>query len=320
MEEREKCILEDTENDKIIYDEAPFVIINSANGDSVISMLCDAIFDCLLSDEDTAHDMEEESENRTENGLAVKAYVDEETVSAGYEIEQDTVNGVEKPVFIMGKDILSSLMRTLPKPFTVVQEPYHIDPGFRDAYYMYFSNQHFQVKRYSRRLSFFKGEYGDDKYFDNGIQTQANLERDFMGSCVINPLSTGSIGKTLLNPEYVLKGMTGSVFMRLSDFTLHILGRTLKVKAFPYRMQDQETMSCAEVTLLNLMDYFSNQYKDYRTVVPSEIIENEQMHSHERVLPVRGITYPVLTKVLADFGFSPRLYNISAIDSFKYSS
>lgn len=79
-------------------------------------------------------------------------------------------------------------------------------------------------------------------------------------------------------------------------------------------------MSCAEFTLLNLMDYYSNQYKDYRTVVPSEIIENEQMHSHERVLPVRGITYPVLTKVLADFGFSPRLYNISAIDSFKYSS
>ena len=76
-------------------------------------------------------------------------------------------------------------------------------------------------------------------------------------------------------------------------------------------------MCCAEVTLLNLLEYYSNSYNDYRIIVPSEIIENEQKHSHERVLPVRGITYPVLTKVLSEFGFSPRLYNISAIDSLN---
>ena len=70
-------------------------------------------------------------------------------------------------------------------------------------------------------------------------------------------------------------------------------------------------MRCTEVTLLNLLEFYSNSYDDYRAVVPKDIIESEQRHSHERVLPSRGITYPILTKVLSDFGFSPRLYNLS---------
>lgn len=137
---------------------------------------------------------------------------------------------------------------------------------------------------------------------------------------MINPLVAGAIGRTLVNPLYGLSDRKNTAYMRLSDFVVHIYGRTFTVRAFPYRMQDEETMCCAEVTLLNLLEYYSNSYNDYKVVVPSEIIEKEQKHSHERVLPARGITYPVLTKVLSEFGFSPRLYNISAIDSFKYSS
>lgn len=51
---------------------------------------------------------------------------------------------------------LSDLLKKLPRPFTIIQEFYHIDSSYRDTYYTYFSNQHFQVKRYSRRLSFFR--------------------------------------------------------------------------------------------------------------------------------------------------------------------
>ena len=78
-------------------------------------------------------------------------------------------------------------------------------------------------------------------------------------------------------------------------------------------------MRCAEVSLLNLLEYYANSYHDYKSVVPSEILENEQKHSHERVLPSRGISYPILTKVLSEFGFSPRLYNLSSIDKYSLS-
>lgn len=214
---------------------------------------------------------------------------------------------------------LCKLLEKLPRPYTIVQEFYHIDPSFRDTYYTYFSNQHFQVKRYSRRLSFFSTIINGEDFFKKDKKKKREIAKSFMGTCVINPLTTGFIGRTLINPKYVLKSETLPVYVRLSEFELNIYGEKFFVKAFPYRMQDEETMRCAEVSLLNLLEYYANSYSDYRNVTPSEILGNEQKHSHERVLPSKGISYPILTKVLSEFGFSPRLYNLSSMDKYSMS-
>ncbi len=214
---------------------------------------------------------------------------------------------------------LSRLLEQLPRPYTIVQEFYHIDPSYRDTYYTYFSNQHFQVRRYSRRLSFFAEIMSEEDFFVQDEERQKRIAEHFMGACVINPLTTGVIGRTLINPLYVLNPTILPVYVRLSKFELNVYGKKFYVNAFPYRMQDEETMRCAEVSLLNLLEYYANSYHDYKSVVPSEILENEQKHSHERVLPSRGISYPILTKVLSEFGFSPRLYNLSSIDKYSLS-
>lgn len=214
---------------------------------------------------------------------------------------------------------LINLLKQLPRPFTIVQEFYHIDPSYRDTYYTYFSNQHFQVKRYSRRLSFFAQIIKKEDFFAQDEDVQKQISEHFMGACVLNPLTTGIMGRTLINPKYVVNPKVLPIYVRLSRFELNIYGKKFFVDAFPYRMQDEETMRCAEVTLLNLLEYYANSYHDYRSIVPSEILENEQKHSHERVLPSRGISYPILTKVLSEFGFSPRLYNLSSIDKYSLS-
>lgn len=285
-------------NDEIMpvrnYDEIPFLVIEKNTEKDIIPSLCNALFNHYLSDEDDNEKEESLDDQRNET--------------------LDNSN-----LGISGKDFLMKFLFKLPKPITVVQEMYHIDRSYRDTYYMYFSNQHFQVKRYSRRLSFFLGRYGREKFFECEYEKLTQLEKDFIGSCVINPIVAGTIGRTLINPRYVLDQSEMPAYMRLSKFDLHVYGRVLSVRAFPYRMQDQETMCCAEVTLLNILEYYSNSYHDYKLVLPSEIVEKIRVHSHERVLPSRGITYPVFTKVLSEFGFSPRLYNISAIDDFKYS-
>lgn len=285
-------------NDEIMpvhnYDEIPFLVIEKNTEKDIIPSLCNALFNHYLSDEDDNEKEESLDEQRNET--------------------LDNSN-----LAISGKDFLTKFLFKLPKPITVVQEMYHIDRSYRDTYYMYFSNQHFQVKRYSRRLSFFLGRYGREKFFECEHEELTQLEKNFIGSCVINPIVAGTIGRTLINPKYVLDQSEMPAYMRLSKFDFHVYGRVLSVRAFPYRMQDQETMCCAEVTILNILEYYSNSYHDYKLVLPSEIVEKIRVHSHERVLPSRGITYPVLTKVLSEFGFSPRLYNISAIDDFKYS-
>lgn len=215
--------------------------------------------------------------------------------------------------------------------YTIVQEAYHIDPSFRDTYYMYFSNQHFQTKRYSKRISFFNGAFGEEE--SDSLRCFYSLSKDqrccdsescvFIGTCVINPLSAGVIGRTLIDPHYCkcLKNSPAQkpYYLRVSKFKFTIMGMKFEVNAFPYRMQDQETMRCGEVTLLNLFEYYSNEFSDYRRVLPSDIINSERINSHERVLPAGGLTYTMLTKILSDYGFSPKLYSKSFIGGSPYS-
>ena len=214
---------------------------------------------------------------------------------------------------------LVQLLNKLPRPYTIIQEAYHIDPSYRDRYYTYFSNQHFKIKRNSRRLSFFALEITELDFFSNDKTNLRKIADSFMGSCVINPLSIGYIGRTLIHPKYLLTASQLPSYVRLSKFTLHILGKEFSIEAFPYRMQDQETMRCAEVTLLNLLEYYANSYKDYRNIVPSEILKSEQKNSFQRVLPSQGTSYPILTKALSEFGFSPRLYSLSCIETYSLS-
>lgn len=37
-----------------------------------------------------------------------------------------------------------------------------------------------------------------------------------MGSCVINPLVTGNVGRTLINPEYLISKTDRPVYVQLS--------------------------------------------------------------------------------------------------------
>ncbi|MDO5148812.1 MAG: hypothetical protein Q4D76_05400 [Oscillospiraceae bacterium] len=215
---------------------------------------------------------------------------------------------------IIGRFI--NLINNIICPFTLVVEPHYIDQSFRDTFYMYFSNQHFSVDRSSIRVSFLNGDYNINRFYTEEL---CKLNENFIGSCVINPLVSGAIGRTLLSPHYILPEKN-SCYMRVSDYTLNIYGKTLNVKAFPYRSQDQETMRCAEITMLNIFDYYSNTYNDYRIATPSDIISCEEKHNFERVLPSRGTTYPILTKVMSEFGFDPRLYTMAGIDNYIFSS
>lgn len=100
---------------------------------------------------------------------------------------------------------------------------------------------------------------------------------------------------------------------------VHLFGIPIRINAFPYYMQDRETMRFSEITILSLLEYYSNTYNDYRTTMPSDIVYYKEKHIHERTLPSRGITYHTLTKILSEFGFSPRLYNVDAMERQNYS-
>ena len=284
---------------KIRLCHRPFIVLRDENQDDIIPYLCNTIY------ADIQYDLDFEDQHNYFNDDDYKAYI-------GYVTDTESINS--SSAHLSGRYNLCKFLYQLKKPVLVVQEFYYIDYSYRDAFYTYFSNQHFDMNRYSRRISLFRGAYDVNDFYNDKISNE-----DYIGSCVINPLMVGSIGRSLISPRYGIMEKDKPVFIRTSTYKTHIYGKAFQVQAFPFRMQDKETSQCVEVTLLNLLDYYSNSYHDYKRIVPSEILNYEQKRSHERVLPAHGISYAVMTSVLRECGFWPRLYSIFAQKSFELS-
>jgi len=199
-------------------------------------------------------------------------------------------------------------------PFTAVVEDMYVDRTYRDSYYSYYSSKHFVYSRYCKRVSFFSGTF-DAQFADC---EGSFLEQSFMGAIVIRPISGRSIGRTLLAPKYFLRNSPSRVRIRMTEYNVTIYGKRLHVKAFPYSMQDGETTSCAEITILNLLDYYSQTYSDYHFMLPSDIENIVEKNSYERHLPTLGLSYELLSKIFCEAGFYPRLYAANKMEKRKF--
>lgn len=207
--------------------------------------------------------------------------------------------------------ILWELIKDIPT-ITVVLEDHYVDRVYRDSYYFYYSGKHFTYSRFCKRLSLFYGKLEND-FADYSID---ELKGIFIGTIVIRPLPEQSIGRTLLNPKYFLKDE--SVYIRVVTYSVTIYGKKLDVKAFPYSMQDGETTSCAEITILNLLDYYSQSYPEYHYLLPSEINHLAEKSSYERKTPTRGMSYECISKIFCEAGFYPRLYSTQKMSKDKF--
>lgn len=203
-------------------------------------------------------------------------------------------NGIKKIVKIFS---------LLPKPITIVLEEHYVDKVFRDSFYRFFSSKHFDTKRDCKRLSFFQGEiFLADFYTREGHR---KLNSSFIGFSVLKPISPGCVGRTYLNPTKLL---INRGYIRTTKFNVVVLGAKLEVEAFPFSTQDSETMTCAETTIWNMLEYFGTRYPDYKIIYPSDIMECLSKYSHERILPSKGLIYGQISGLMKDFGFSPRIY------------
>lgn len=184
---------------------------------------------------------------------------------------------------------------------TMVIESDNVDRQYRDSYYYYFSQKYSDFKRNCIRLAFFEGEL---KYTDF-MSDMPKIGKDILiGTVVLRPLNVGNIGHTLLNPHKLkING-----YVQTCKFKTMICGRKFTIRAFPYLTQDNETMTCAETALFNLIQYYSEKYCEYRILMPSEILRTLEESSYERVLPSQGVDDAHMAKVLQAGHFHPRLY------------
>lgn len=178
-----------------------------------------------------------------------------------------------------------------PRTFTVFIERNYVDRMYRDIYYNHYSSRHFQQPRNCLRLFFFDGihEVPDDQ--------------DFIGVSILQP--NGIIGRSYWHPRVFLGNYH---YVRTVEYDFTLLGSMLKLRSFPHSMQDQEATTCAEITALNLIDYYSQCYPEYSSALLSDIEKVEAQYSADRIFPSKGMSYADIARSLAQAGLSPKLY------------
>lgn len=198
------------------------------------------------------------------------------------------------------------ILRLLSLPVTVVCEYEYVDPVHRDMFYICFSSKFIGYNRNCTRLSFFLGELDSAAFYRYDEREEQFLQDKFAGVCVLRPIRCGEVGLTVLNPE---KLNLPGCYLKTTRFLFYVLGHPLTVEAYPYSSQDTEVMTCAEVTIWSILEYYGVKSPEYRTVLPSQIIKKMERLSAERALPSQGSEYSWISMLLKSFGFAPRLYD-----------
>jgi hypothetical protein len=134
-----------------------------------------------------------------------------------------------------------------------------------------------------------------------------NYKIYFLGYFIIRPTVPKVFGRCILKPK-ALKYNTNNLSVVCNDTPL-INGVKLSVTGFPHSGQDGENISCAETSLWVLIEYFSNKYSYFKSVLPSDIMAVLNVKSDERLLPTEGLTAAQISYALKEFGFGTKTYS-----------
>ena len=201
---------------------------------------------------------------------------------------------------------IAGILRLIGTPVTVICEHEYADALYRDTFYACFSRKFSVFPRDCKRLSFFQGELNPTDCYRYASETERLLQERFVGICILKPIRYGEIGRTVLDP---LKLKIPVCYVKTARFRMDVLGHALFVDGYPYSSQDTETMTCAEITIWSIMEYFGVSFPEYGTVLPSQITAGLDKLSSERTLPSRGSEYTWMSALFKKFGFAPRLYD-----------
>ena len=209
---------------------------------------------------------------------------------------------------------LSIILHRIKCDFTVISESPYVDRNFRDSYYIYHSRKFFLHNRDCIRLLLFEGKFDSDVLSPFSEKTEEQLNKKFICFIIIQPIYLGLIGTTVINPTYLDKC---NGYMCVGEFKCTVLGYTLKANGFLYSSQNSETVTCAELTILGIVNTLAHISPNYKCIVPSDIIYSKVDYLHERVLPSKGLPYEMVSLLLNKYAGSSRLYFLGKEDLDK---
>lgn len=208
--------------------------------------------------------------------------------------------------------VIKTHFENLKENIYLLAETNYVDRVYRDSYYHYYSSKQIKYNRDSIRISLFENKIDASDFW--AIDKHDDLQKKYLGFIILRPTEPFFIGRSVISP----KALKINHFICCSSrFKSSVNGQKFYVDGFPHSSQDTETISCAETSLWAIMEYFSNKYSNYKSVLPSKIIETLNQISFERLIPSKGLNISQMSFALKEFGHETRIYSKSEFkDSF----
>ncbi len=182
----------------------------------------------------------------------------------------------------------------------VIIEKQYIDKDYRNTYSKFHSKKIVTPKVRCIRLHLFTSLID----FDNPDKTQWG--RFYAGYIILRPTLPNSIGRTLLAPKIF---NIDKCFLCLCTDKVMVNGIEMSVDGFPFISQDTDATVCAQSSLWMLLRFFSNRYKWYKEIYPSDLTNLVKSHPQGRTMPGAGLTMIQMADALRDLTFTPLLYS-----------
>lgn len=196
-----------------------------------------------------------------------------------------------------------NLLEIFEYPVTVVYDRYYVDKVYRDEYYEYYARKHFEISRNTKRFVFIKGIYNKSELLNSSETLHKRIESSIIGMIVLKPTKT--VGRILIDPRRII---IPHAHIRTTDFQISVLGLLYHIQAFPSSGQDKEVMTCAEVNIWQIMEFFGKHFDHYKALLPSELLSLTKENSDVRVLPSEGLTDEQESFLFLRSGFAPKIY------------
>lgn len=184
---------------------------------------------------------------------------------------------------------------------SIVLEPYYMCKDHRNLYSNFYSKKFLEVTSNCNRLHFFSRANVEGKAL---LTNPEDFQADYVGFSVIRPVRTRCLGRTVIDPYKIGKGIKNEHYLLRAAFKVHINGTEFTVHGYPFTAQDADATLCAHSALWGVCRYLSQRYPHYRALYPFDFIRMTE-NSRGRAFPYRGMTYTDYCKILSDFGTSP---------------
>jgi hypothetical protein len=190
------------------------------------------------------------------------------------------------------------------KATSALLEAEYVDPDYRDEYVNYYAFTYRPLQTRCKRLHFFLRTVREERTVDH-----------YLGFCVLRPIRDHPVCRTMIVPpddlwEYV------SCTVRAD---LHPMGKSLRVKGFPFMEQDSQYARCAHASVWMVALYHHLQHGNPRRLM-SDITRGAALRSEiRRTAPSDGLSIPQVGAALQHLELDPIVYSAKALKELKVS-